>query len=405
MIKGLKSPYALVLSGTPLENRLDELHSVMQFVDDRRLPPAFRFFHRHRVVDEKGKVLGYKNLDQLRERLRGVLLRRTRDSVLQQLPPRTTELVRIPATEEQNALHAAHMRIVQMITRKAFISEMDLLRLQKALLMCRMSANSTYLVEKKKPGYSSKLAYLEELLDGLFGESNRKVLMFSEWTTMLDLIEPLLEARKLEYVRLDGQVPQKERQALVNRFREDPNCRLFITTNAGSTGLNLQAANTVINVDLPWNPAVLEQRIARAHRMGQQQPVQVYVLVTEGTIEEGLLNTLSAKRDLALAALDLDSDVTQVDLATGVDELRRRLEVLLGAHPEAPVDMSQEGRGGGRDAAGGRTSRARGGGRRRDAGCRLQFPRRAGGQGPCSAARRRHRRAGPRTAGRVRGRG
>ena len=79
--------------------------SVMQFVDDRRLPPAFRFFHRHRVVDEKGKVLGYKNLDLLRERLRGILLRRTRDSVLQQLPPRTTELVRIPVTEEQSRLH------------------------------------------------------------------------------------------------------------------------------------------------------------------------------------------------------------------------------------------------------------------------------------------------------------
>jgi superfamily II DNA/RNA helicase len=314
----------------------------MQFVDDRRLPPAFRFFHCHRVVNEKGKILGYKNLNLLRERLRGILLRRTRDSVLQQLPPRTTELVRIPVTEEQNALHATHMRIVSMITRKAYISEMDLLRLQKALLMCRMTANSTFLVDKQKPGYSSKLAYLEELLDGLFEEQNRKVLMFSEWTTMLGLIEPLLKRRKLEYVRLDGQVPQKDRQALVNRFCEDPNCRLFITTNAGSTGLNLQAANTVINVDLPWNPAVLEQRIARAHRMGQKQPVQVYVLVTEGTIEEGLLNTLSAKHDLALAALDPESDVTQVDLVTGIDELRGRLEVLLGAHPEAPVDVSQK---------------------------------------------------------------
>ena len=81
---------------------------------------------------------------------------------------------------------------------------------------------------------------------------------------------------------------------------------MFLTTNAGSTGLNLQAANTVINVDLPWNPAVLEQRIARAHRMGQKNPVQVYLLVTEGTIEEKLLATLSAKPGLALAALDMD---------------------------------------------------------------------------------------------------
>ena len=106
VIKGLRSPFALVLSGTPLENRLDELYSVVQFVDDRRLPPAFRFFHRHRVVDEKGKVLGYKNLDQLRENLRPVLLRRTRESVLQQLPPRTSEIVRIPPTAEQSDLHA-----------------------------------------------------------------------------------------------------------------------------------------------------------------------------------------------------------------------------------------------------------------------------------------------------------
>jgi superfamily II DNA or RNA helicase len=342
VIKGLRSPFALVLSGTPLENRLDELYSVVQFVDDRRLPPAFRFFHRHRVVDEKGKVLGYKNLDQLREDLRPVLLRRTRESVLQQLPPRTTEIVRIPPTDEQIAMHGAHMRIVQMITRKPYISEMDLLRLQKALLMCRMSANSTFLVDKQKPGYSSKLDYLEELFDGLLAEPDRKALLFSEWTTMLDLVQPMLARRKLDYVRLDGSVPQKNRQALVHRFCNDPGCRLFITTNAGSTGLNLQAANTVINVDLPWNPAVLEQRIGRAHRMGQQQPVQVYVLITEETIEDSLLNTLSAKKDLALAALDADSDVTQVDMVSGVEELRRRLEVLLGARPEAPVDVTQQ---------------------------------------------------------------
>ena len=96
----------------------------------------------------------------------------------------------------------------------------------------------------------------------------------------------------------------------------------------------------MINVDLPWNPAVLEQRIARAYRMGQKQPVQVFILITEGTIEERLLSTLSAKHDLALAALDAESDVDQVKLEGGMEELRRRLEVLLGARPEAPRDES-----------------------------------------------------------------
>ncbi len=342
VVKSLKSPYALVLSGTPLENRLDDLFSVVQFVDDRRLGPGFRFFNRHRMVDEKGKVLGYRNLAELRKTLAPILLRRTRAQVLDELPSRTTEIVRIAPTEEQLSLHNAHMQIVAQVVRKPFISEMDLLRLQKALLMCRMSADGTYLVNKQEPSFSSKLERLEELLTQLFEEGNRKIILFSEWTTMLAQIEKILRKLKLRYVRLDGQVPQKKRQAIVNEFQNDPKCQLFLTTNAGSTGLNLQAANTVINVDLPWNPAVLEQRVARAHRMGQKNPVQVYLLVTEKTLEENLLVVLDDKQNLALAVLDADSDVDVLEMVSGMEEMRQRLEILLGAKPEAPLDVSQK---------------------------------------------------------------
>ncbi len=341
VVKSLRSRFALVLSGTPLENRLDDLYSVVQFVDDRRLGPGFRFFNRHRMVDEKGKVLGYKNLAELRSTLAPILLRRTRDSVRLELPQRTIDFVRIPPSDEQVVLHNAHMQVVASITRKKFITEMDLLRLQKALLMCRLAANGTYLVNKEEPSYSTKLERLDELIESLFDEAGRKVIIFSEWTGMLSMIEPLLTKRELGYVRLDGSVPQKKRPELVHTFQNNPECKLFLTTNAGSTGLNLQAANTVINVDLPWNPAVLEQRIARAHRMGQKQPVQVYVLVTEDTIEENLLQTIAAKKDLALAALDVESEVDEVKTASGMEELKNRLEVLLGAKPEAAEDRSQ----------------------------------------------------------------
>lgn len=340
IIKGLKSPFALVLSGTPLENRLDELFSVVEFIDDRRLGPAFRFFNRHRVMDEKGKLLGYKNLDFLRKALKPVLLRRTRQGVVRELPPRTTEVIRIAPTEEQLDIDQGNRRIIQTILSKKFLTEMDLMRLQKALLLCRMAADSTFLVDKQAPGYSSKLKELGTLLDQLKGEAERKILLFSEWTTMLDLIEPMLADRKMNYVRLDGSVPQKKRQELIHRFQKDPECMLFITTNAGATGLNLQAANTVINVDLPWNPAVLEQRISRAHRMGQKQPVQVFLLVTTDTLEENILVTLSAKHQLSLAVLDPDADAIRVDMATGLEELKRRMEVLLGAKPEAAEDES-----------------------------------------------------------------
>ena len=263
---------------------------------------------------------------------------------MRDLPPRTTEIVRIAPTDEQFGLHQANLRVVQSIVRKPYINEMDLLRLRKALLMCRMAANSTFLVDKQEPSYSSKLEALDDLLGSLFAEEDRKVILFSEWTTMLNLIEPLVTKRGIRYVRLDGSVPQKKRQPLVQRFQNVADCRLFITTNAGATGLNLQAANTIVNVDLPWNPAVLEQRIARAHRMGQKRPVQVFVMVTEETIEENLLATLSAKHELALAALDAESDVDKVDLVSGMEELKRRLEVLLGAKPDAPVDESERAR-------------------------------------------------------------
>ncbi|MCL2724496.1 MAG: DEAD/DEAH box helicase [Polyangiaceae bacterium] len=338
VIKGLSSRFALVLSGTPLENRLDDLHSVVAFVDPHRLGPAFRFLHRHQRRNDDGKLVGFKHLDDLRARLRPILLRRTRESVRLELPARTVEIVRVPPTDEQKSLHDEYMRQVAAIVRKSFLTEMDLLRLRMALLMCRMSADSTFLVDKQPPGYSTKLERLDAIFDEIAAEPDRKVVLFSEWTKMLDVIEPMLKKKKLAYVRLDGSVPQKKRQTLITEFQSNPKVRLFITTNAGSTGLNLQAANTIVSVDLPWNPAVLEQRIARAHRMGQTRPVSVVVLVTEATIEENLLSTLSSKRDLAMAALDPDSQIADVDVRSQADDIKAKLEVLLGAKPEAPVD-------------------------------------------------------------------
>ena len=342
MIKSMRSKHALVLTGTPIENRIDDLYSILEFIDDRRLGPAFRFFNRHRVVDESGKVLAYKDLKSLRRQLKPVLLRRTRQSVLQDLPPRTTKIVRIAPTQEQLEIDSGQMTIVSTILRKKYLTEMDILRLQKALLLARRAADSTALVYRGEEGFSSKLDYLAELLERLRAEPDRKTVLFTEWTGMLDLIEEKLEGLDMKFARLDGSVPQKQRSKLVRRFSTDPECSVFLLTNAGSTGLNLQAANTVINVDLPWNPAVLEQRIGRAHRMGQKRPVNVYVLVTEETIEEKMLATLGAKQELALAVLDPDSTIDQVKLATALEDLKRRLEVLLGAKPEAPLDQSEK---------------------------------------------------------------
>ena len=347
VIRQLESPYRLILSGTPLENRLGELYTLTKFVDDELLGPAYRFFNRHHVVDERGKTQGYQRLDELRDKMSGVLLRRTRSEIASQLPDRTDEIVRIEATQEQFDIQNDNCSRAARIASKKFLTEMDRLILMSCLSNARMACDSTYLLDQDQQEYSSKLERLSELLEGLIADPTRKIVIFSEWRRMLDRIEIRLENLAADFVRLDGQVPQKKRGELVARFQNDPECRVICMTNAGSTGLNLQSANTVINVDLPWNPAVLEQRIARAHRMGQRNPVHVYKLVTVGpnhyqsTIEERLLDTLAAKQDLADASINMDSDVDEVAMVSGMEDLKRRLEVVL-APKVAPVDESQQ---------------------------------------------------------------
>lgn len=346
VIRQLESPFRLVLSGTPLENRLGELFTVARFVDDDLLGPAYRFFHHHHVVDERGKTVGYRNLGDLRERMQPILLRRTRNEVARQLPERVDQVIRCEATAEQLEIHDNALTTVAQIASKKFMTEMDRLRMQKCLLLARMACDSTYLCDQESAEYSSKLERIAEVLSELIADPTRKIVLFSEWRRMLGRIESRLDDLGCDYVRLDGQVPQKKRAELVARFQNDPNCRVISMTNAGSTGLNLQSANTVVNVDLPWNPAVLEQRIARAYRMGQKRPVHIYKFVTTNaacpTIEEGLLTTLASKQDLADASINFDSDVSEVAMQSGMEDLKRRLEVILPPKLAAPVDESQQ---------------------------------------------------------------
>ncbi|HWS12821.1 MAG TPA: C-terminal helicase domain-containing protein, partial [Rhodocyclaceae bacterium] len=167
----------------------------------------------------------------------------------------------------------------------------------------RMSCNSTYLLDQETD-HGVKADELAALLDGLFVQSEAKAVVFSQWTRTHDIVIRRLEDRGLGYVSFHGGVPSDQRPALVERFRDDPACRVFLSTDAGATGLNLQHASVLVNMDLPWNPALLEQRIGRIHRMGQKRPVQIVNFVAKGTIEEGMLSVLAFKRSLSAGILD-----------------------------------------------------------------------------------------------------
>jgi hypothetical protein len=194
-------------------------------------------------------------------------------------------------------------KIVRRWRKTRFLSDVDQRRLMIALQNMRMSCNSTYLLDQETD-HGVKADELAALFDKLFAEPEAKAVVFSQWTRTHDIVIRRLEARKLGYVSFHGGVPSEKRPALIERFRDDPACRVFLSTDAGSTGLNLQHASTLVNMDLPWNPAVLEQRIARIHRMGQTRPVQVINFVAKGTIEEGMLSVLAFKRSLSAGILD-----------------------------------------------------------------------------------------------------
>jgi len=310
-IKQLKSRYALVLTGTPLENKLEELFSVVEFVDGRRLGPAFRFVDEHRVLDAKGHLTGYRGLDQIHKQLAPILLRRTRPEVLKDLPERTDKVFRVALTSQQAEPYYEQSDMLAALMRKwerqGWLSEIDQKRILCYIQNMRMLCNSTFLFDKQTH-HSPKLQEFREIMTDFVLSEERKVVVFSEFERMTHLAGEELRKLGIGFVSLHGGVPSRQRGALIEQFRNDPACKVFLSTDAGGVGLNLQAASVVVNFEPPWNPARLEQRIGRVHRLGQSSPVHVIHMLTEKSIEERVWETLALKKSLFAGVFDSPTD-------------------------------------------------------------------------------------------------
>ena len=340
-IKQLKSRYAFVLTGTPLENKLEELFSVVEFIDGRRLGPAFRFLHEHRTEDAEGHLIGYRGLDRIHDQLAPVLLRRTRQEVLKDLPPRTDRILHVPLTPQQAEPYYEQSDILAALMRKwerqGWLSEIDQKRILCCLQNMRMLCNSTFLFDKETH-HSPKLAEFREIVRELAIEEGRKVVVFSEYERMTHLAGEELKKLGIGFVSLHGGVPARNRGALMEKFRRDPECRVFLSTDAGGVGLNLQAASAVINFEPPWNPARLEQRIGRVHRLGQAHPVHVVHLLTEGSIEERVWKTLQLKKSLFAGVFD--SPTGEVSFAElGKKSILQSVKEIFADQPERPKPL------------------------------------------------------------------
>ena len=341
-LKRIASPYAIVLTGTPLENRLEELISIVQFVDRHRLGPTWRLLDEHQKRDEAGRVIGYHALDRIARTLAPVMLRRRKAEVLTQLPERVDNRIFVPLTPQQRVHHDENggivTRIVARWRKTGYLSDSDQKRLHIALQYMRMACNSTWLLDHETD-HGHKVDELMTVLDELLEDPAAKAVVFSQWLGTHELIRRRLGSaagqRDWGHVLFSGQVPGEQRGALVERFHDDPHCRLFLSTDAGGVGLNLQhAAAVVVNMDLPWNPAVLEQRIGRVHRMGQSRGVQVIQFVGQGSIEEGMLSVLAFKTSLFAGVLD--GGQSEVFLqGTKLSKFMESVEQVAGAMGEA----------------------------------------------------------------------
>ncbi|WP_454780585.1 DEAD/DEAH box helicase [Legionella sp. WA2022007384] len=308
IIQQLHATHRLCLTGTPLENHLGELWSLFHFLMPGLLGDAKQFRLWFRTPIEKYADLGRREV--LTKRVQPFILRRTKNQVARELPPKTEMTRTIEIVGSQRDLYEAIRMSMEKKVRDAIAKQglgKSHILLLDALLKLRQVCCDPRLLSLPAAeiahGTSAKLEALMDLLDNLVGEG-RRVLVFSQFTSMLQLIEDELRARNYDYLKLTGQTVH--RQAMVEKFQEGKTPVFLISLKAGGTGLNLTRADTVIHYDPWWNPAVEDQATDRTHRIGQENPVFVYKLITSGTVEEAILGMQEKKRLLVEGILSAD---------------------------------------------------------------------------------------------------
>jgi superfamily II DNA or RNA helicase len=366
-VKALVPEFRLVLTGTPMENRFDELASIMDFVDDVALEPKWRLVPWHSIARGDGErgTTGARHLDTLRQRLSSGMFRRVRKDVLAQLPPRTDTRVPVELTDAQREAHAELDRPIAVLLHKAarraltqpeFLQLMQLFATQRIICnglaqlrfadewpRCQATAPTGAMLEGL---FAPKLSALRGLVSQVAVGQERKAVVFSQWRNMLRLAEwsvrDLLAEAGLRALFFTGAESAKLREQAIVEFHEDPSAAVMFLSDAGGVGLNLQhAATCCINLELPWNPAVLEQRIGRIHRLGQGQPIDVYNLVAEEGIEGRIATLLANKKAVFSSLFDGTSDqVSFGGQQSFLEGMRRLLEPLAPPPSESTDDLA-----------------------------------------------------------------
>ncbi|OEF95953.1 hypothetical protein BHF68_10480 [Desulfuribacillus alkaliarsenatis] len=289
-VKTIRASSYFALTGTPIENSVTDLWSIFDIV----LPgffPSIKQFQR---------LYGEGTLDKLHRRIKPFILRRVKKDVLQELPDKIENKLISALTIDQKKLYMAYLeqikgQITDIIKQEGF--NKGQIKILAALTRLRQICCHPGLFIEDYQGESGKLLQLQEILTDMIAAGHR-ILIFSQFASMLKLIRDTIDQTEYSYHYLDGSTPAIERMDMANRFNQGEGDVFLISLKAGGTGLNLTGADTVILYDLWWNPAVEDQATDRAHRIGQEKVVQVIRLIAQGTIEEKIYELQQKKRDL-----------------------------------------------------------------------------------------------------------
>ena len=341
-IRRLQFKHVLIITGTPIENRLIDIFSIVSAINPHFFGPLWEFSYQHCLFDPEkhNKINGYYNLQKLNKRLEPILIRREKRKVLDQLPNVQQINVPVNLSPLQADYHASYAKGIATIIRKKFLTPYDLQKLQLLLASMRMVCDSTYLIDEET-NESPKLEELKyillEKLDVI--NSDAKIIIFSEWVKVHKLIGHILRENNIGFTELNGSVPVKLRGELIRKFETNPHCKIFLSTEAGGSGLNLQVANTLINFELPWNPAKKNQRIGRIDRLGQKSnKLTIFNFISRNSIEQQIASGLLVKQNLFDGVLDGGSKTNSVDFSTkGRSQFIQQLEEFISETENAEI--------------------------------------------------------------------
>ncbi|MDP2721230.1 MAG: DEAD/DEAH box helicase [Bacteroidales bacterium] len=333
-LKRIEVKHKLAITGTPIENRLIDIYSIMGILDPEFFGPLWEFSYQYCLFDTEryNKINGYYNLQELNKKLEDILVRREKRKVIDQLPNLVQINIPVELSPLQADYHGSYASALARIIHKKFLTPYDLQRMQLLLANMRMVCDSTYLIDDQT-NESPKLEELKHiLLDKLDVPNNdSKIIIFSEWVKVHKLIGRLLRENNIGFVELNGKIPVQSRGELIRKFETNPQYKVFLSTEAGGTGLNLQVADTLINFELPWNPAKKNQRIGRIDRLGQKSnKLTIYNLITRNSIEQQIASGLLVKQSLFDGVLGDDANTNFVDFSTkGRSQFIQQLEEFI----------------------------------------------------------------------------